>query len=439
MMKFMKNGLNPSGKRTEGADAGSGSTGPASEADQAENRRRNLKLAFLAIVGIFLVVVAIILRTVLTPVLISLVLAYVADPLLGWCERHRIRRWVATTLLYIVCIGLIGFLTAALGPRIVNQTQRLYRYVSGVAMNYGSAVLESGSEGAPGGSPDAESGEAADRGQEVPGTGNNGAQQSLSGEKTGGILWKLGIPVPEWKMRARNYVQSHADEIATKIAAVAVAVWQNAIKGLSSAAGFVFGLVLVLVYTFFFMLHFRDMTSTVKRHIPAAHRERTLRILGRIDSAVSNFFRGRLLVCLIAGVVYVIGLRISGIDFWLLIGLAGGILGFIPFIGVILPIIPACAFALLTGHPWGSLIGVLVTFSIVQWIVEPLAGTMILSHNVKMHPVTILLALLVGAYLFGMFGVLLSVPLAAVVKILSEEFILPPLRELAAEDGSGNP
>ncbi len=82
------------------------------------------------------------------------------------------------------------------------------------------------------------------------------------------------------------------------------------------------------------------------------------------------------------------------------------------------------------------MIGVLVTFSLVQWVVEPVAGTLILSRQVKMHPVTIILSLLIGGYLFGVFGVILSIPLAAIVRILSEEFVLPPLRDLARGDAA---
>jgi predicted PurR-regulated permease PerM len=89
--------------------------------------------------------------------------------------------------------------------------------------------------------------------------------------------------------------------------------------------------------------------------------------------------------------------------------------------------------SVLSSHPWASLTGVLITFSIVQWVVEPVAGTLILSSKVKMHPVTVILALLVGGSLFGVFGVILSIPFSAVVRILGEEFLLPPLREMAED------
>jgi predicted PurR-regulated permease PerM len=180
------------------------------------------------------------------------------------------------------------------------------------------------------------------------------------------------------------------------------------------------------------MLRFDTIRSLPQRYLPAANRDFILNILRRIDSAVSNFFRGRLLVCLVSAVVSSFGLWLSGLDYWLLLGIAAGVLGFIPIIGVLVTIIPSCAFALLTSHPWGSLIGVLITFLVVQAVVEPLAGTLILSHEVKLHPVAILVALLAGGSVFGVFGVIVSVPVAAVIKILAGEFVMPPLEDLAA-------
>jgi len=392
--------------------------------NNGKNGRQILRPYVLVAIGVVFLVVCILLRRVLTPVLVALVLAYIADPLLGWLERHRVRRWVATTLLYTVCLALAFLGVVTLGPRIASQAQRLYRDVSGFAKDYGTTVLDVG--GATDGPKQSE---------EIARPATVGTNQFVVSEEgpSPAFLALVEKHMPEWGTRAQDYLRENADEIASRIVAVTLAVARNAAKGLSNAANFMFGLILVLVFSFFFMLHFRAMTGTIRRYIPLACRDQALRIISKIDAAVSNFFRGRLMVCLVAAVVYVIGLRISGIDFWLLIGLAGGILGFVPILGVILPLIPACAFALLSPHPWASLVGVLITFSLVQWVVEPLAGMAILSKQVKMHPVTILLALLVGGALFGFFGILLSVPLAAVTKILGEEFLLPPLREMAAD------
>lgn len=407
-----------------------------SSSDEKKGLVINTKVAVLTICGVAFLAFVILLRSILSPVLIAFVIAYIADPLLSWLERHRVRRWVATSVLYTFCLGLLAFTAITLGPKIGRQTSRLYRSAAGLASNYSGSILESGD-----GSQVVETGQ--DQPENVEDYSGSDSEADSSGQQAddsdsgkGGEV-AVGEKLSHWERSAREYLRVHADEVASRVAALVLNVVKNTVKGVSNVASFLFAAVLVLVFTFFFMLHFREMVGTVKGYIPAVHRERTLRILGRIDGALSNFFRGRLLVCLISGFVYVLGLRLSGIEFWLLIGVFGGVLSFVPILGVVIPMIPAAVFAMLTNDPWTSLLAVLLTFSFVQWVVEPVAGTVILSKQVKMHPVTILLALLLGGYLFGVFGMLLSIPLAASVRILGEEFLLPPLREMADQRKAG--
>jgi predicted PurR-regulated permease PerM len=381
--------------------------------NETKSGLRTVPLILSSLAAVGMLAVAIKVHHLLTPLLIALTIAYIAEPLLSRLERHRIKRRAAATGLYIICLTTFALAGILLGPGIGNQARRLYQNVSTLAKEDGSAMSDAQQE------PE-------DNGQ--PAAGNGSVD-----EENRSFLRRIEARISEWEPWARDYLRSHADKIAAQAAGLSISVSKNIAAGLGNAAGFIFGLILVLVFTFFFMLHFREMAETVRQYIPAAHRDRVLRILSRIDAAVSNFFRGRLLICLVSAAVYLIGLRLSGIEFWLLIGLAGGLLSFIPVLGVILPMIPACAFALLSSHPWASLTGVLITFSIVQWVVEPVAGTLILSSKVKMHPVTVILALLVGGSLFGVFGVILSIPFSAVVRILGEEFLLPPLREMAED------
>jgi len=399
----------------------------SSSAAERTPPRIDRKVLIPALAGVTLLALAVVLRGVLTPVAVAFVLAYIAEPLLAGLERRRVRRWISVSVLYVVGLILMAVAGLTLGPSIGRQARSLYRDVAVLARDYGGTFLEFEKEDAAAKEESAPRKEAAVGGGQD--TAGNAGQEDRAGLRTGGF----GGGLPEWASGARSYLRTHADAIAGRVAGWTVMAGRNAAQGLSSAAGFIFGLLLVLVFTFFFMLHFREMVARLKAYIPAVHRERTLRIVRDIDAAVSNFFRGRLMVCVIAGIVYALGLRLSGIDFWLLIGLSAGLLGFVPIVGTMLPFIPSAAFALLTEHPWASLLGVLATFAVVQWIVEPVAGTLILSRQVKMHPVTIILALLIGGSLFGFFGVLLSVPLAAIAGILGREFLLPPLRELARQ------
>lgn len=400
-------------------------------------RSRRWKIILLACVALGLFIAAAWLHAIFNPILVALLLAYVAEPLIAWMNAHHVRRTLAVALVYIVAFAIMGLSVLTLGPKFVRQGKGLYRYMSAAAQKYGSRMfldpLAQAQSALPGTGletdlPPIEAPPPEETPEAPAEPGPGGATPESTDEPESSNLGAAYL------QRARDYMSENAGRIAGRIGVLLAATIQQVGKGIKGAAAFAFDTVLTLVFGFFFMLHFQNMRAAIRRYIPAANREVTVRILRRIDEATSAFFRGRLLICFVAGIVCSIGLWLSGIAYWLLIGLAAGILGFIPIIGVLVTLIPACAFALLTTHPLGSLVGVLVTFAIVQWIVEPLVGTVILSREVKLHPAIIILALLVGGSLFGMFGLILSVPMAATLKILNQEFVIPSLEDLAHPD-----
>jgi predicted PurR-regulated permease PerM len=395
---------------------------------------RRFKGIVLLCIAVLLLLAAAFLKDVLTPVLVGFLLAYIFEPLLMVMEKMRIRRVFGVVLLYLLLFLTLILAGMWITPRLASQSARLYRNISGSTMRLGLGLPASEQEARERGellTKEQGGGEAADSSTEDDSKSSEAGEQKSSGEG-GWISETLGISIKDTRaLLARN-----ADKIANRIAELFTAVLQKTGRGISNAVGFVFNTLLVLVFAFFFMLRFKQIKAAIRRYIPAANRATTLRVIGKIDCAVSNFFRGRLLVCVIAGFVSSIGFLLSGIDYWLILGIAAGILGFIPIIGVIVALVPACAFAVLSTHPLGSLIGVAITFAVVQMVVEPLIGTFILSHEVKIHPILVIVALLIGGQLFGTFGMILSIPLAATVKILVEEFVIPPLKDLADEEGS---
>lgn len=137
-----------------------------------------------------------------------------------------------------------------------------------------------------------------------------------------------------------------------------------------------------------------DLYSYLKEKSQKHDVMEVLGLLSEIDDVVAGFFRGRLLVCLMAAVITSVGLLIAKIDFWLLKGTAAGFLGIIPFFGVALTLIPALGIALASPHNVYSTLGVLLTFLLVQGFVEPFVGPFVISGKVRLHPVTVTIAYL---------------------------------------------
>lgn len=235
----------------------------------------------------------------------------------------------------------------------------------------------------------------------------------------------------------RKELEKLADQVQSASASLASAgasIWQWVHESLfGGIARIVLYLVLVPVYTFFLLRGYDDIVRQVRGLLPGLHRDRIESIMGRIDRAVAAFFRGRLLVAILKGGITAIGLAIFGVDFALTIGLVAGILSLVPAVG---PIV-GMGLAVICGYgpdgEWGHrIVGSGVVFVVAE-AVEAVLNPVLLGREVGLHPVTLLVSLFLFGDLFGLFGVLLAVPLAAIVKILGAEFILPELRLLAAE------
>ena len=393
---------------------------------------RRFRVWMLALVGIALLVGAAMLRSVTTPILVSLVIAYIMDPVVLLLERLRLRRWLAVAVVYLALLGALALVLLTVVPPLYRQASKLPDFVDHLAGQLklpapvGEAAQPPGeapAQAQPAEPPNAAAApttpETAPSAEEAPSTGEGPPADGGTDQKAPPSLLRTALEA----------VRPHMDQIAVS----ALKFFRTAVERVLSSIGEVIGtlvqIVLVFVYTFFFLLGLHPFYHRVNAYLPGRHRAEIVRILQRLDSAYSSFFRGRLILALTSGVLTSIGLWIVGIPFWLLIGMGVGVLGVIPVVGVLIGLIPALLLGALTGG-WGSVIGVLIVFAVVQ-MCDPILTPLVLSHGVKLHPVTILIGLLIGGKVFGMFGAVISVPLVSTVKILSEEFLLPSLKELA--------
>lgn len=363
-------------------------------------RSRQFKIGVLVVAGVLFLVGAAWLRSVTTPILVALVIAYVLDPIVLRLEKLRLPRWGAVTLVYVCFLLVLAGALLAIVPPVVKQAKKLPGYVETVSKRLHQAQTDAGAGGASGAdSPAPETDEPADM---------------------------------DLTDRLKKSLQENIDKAMAKIPGILQSIGEGLVEKTKEVVGIVVQVVLVFVYTFFFLLGLHPFYGRVRRHLPGHYREDILRVTKRLDQSYSNFFRGRLTICVTSGVLTSVGLLIVGIPFWLLIGMTVGVLGIIPFVGVMLGLIPALTMGFLIGG-WQMALGVAIVFAVVQSL-EPLLTPIVLSRGMRLHPVTILIGLLVGGRLFGLFGAVISVPLVSTVKILSEEFLLPPLRELAEEE-----
>jgi predicted PurR-regulated permease PerM len=118
------------------------------------------------------------------------------------------------------------------------------------------------------------------------------------------------------------------------------------------------------------------------------------------------------------GIMYSVGLAIIGLEFSLLIGMLAGLVSFVPYLGLIVGILAASIAALLQFHSFLSLIPVLIVFGVGQFISDFFLTPALVGDRIGLHPVAVMFAVLAGGHLFGFFGILLALPVAAVIAVV---------------------
>lgn len=175
-------------------------------------------------------------------------------------------------------------------------------------------------------------------------------------------------------------------------------------------------IVLTPILTLYFLVDKDFFKKKLKEAIPKKYRADVMYLANKIDYSLSRFVRGRLIMSLYVGVFTTVVLMIMGIEFAFVIGFVTGIADIIPYIGPLLGFIPAVFFAYLSSPI--KVLWVSILFVLIQWGENNILAPKIIGENLGMHPLVILLSIIIGGGVFGVFGMILSVPTVAVFRIL---------------------
>jgi predicted PurR-regulated permease PerM len=182
--------------------------------------------------------------------------------------------------------------------------------------------------------------------------------------------------------------------------------------------GWVANLVLLPVLTFFFLRDWDVFLERAAALVPRDHATVVARLARESGEVLGGFLRGQLLVMLILGVLYAVGLLAVGLDLGILVGLLAGLLTFVPYLGPTTVVVLGGVAALAQFGDWQHLVGVGAVFAVGQvvesyWLTPKLVG-----DRIGLHPVAVIFAVLAGGTLFGFLGMLLALPVAAVANVL---------------------
>lgn len=312
------------------------------------------------------------LREILLPFIIGIMIAYALNPIVDRCMAIGLSRTLSSAIILALLLTLLAVLVINLAPIVFNQAHKL-----AIALP--------------------------DQLQQLRILIENIARDYL------------GPRFPAFSAALDQSVKSMTDNWAGIASAAAKSIWDH----LRSLFNFVSLLLVTPLVAFYVLVDWHPMLNKIDGWLPRDHAS-TIRKLGHeINSAVSAFIRGQGVVCMILAVFYALALSAVGLEYGLLVGLATGVLSFVPFVGWALGLITALALAAVQFWPNITAIGlVALVFAIGQALDAAVLSPGIVGSRIGLHPVWLLFALFVFSYLFGFVGVLVAVPVAAASGVL---------------------
>lgn len=197
----------------------------------------------------------------------------------------------------------------------------------------------------------------------------------------------------------------------------------SSLLGYMSRSGFALiamaaNIALLPVVTFFALRDWDLLIARVSSLIPRDHLQTVTGLATQSSDVLSGFLRGQFLVMLALGVIYAVGLWGVGLDLGILIGIIGGILTFVPYVGPATVLVLGCIAAIVQYGDWQHVAAVLVVFGVGQLVESYWLTPKLVGDRIGLHPVAVIFAVLAGGQLFGFLGMLIALPSAAVANVL---------------------
>ncbi len=201
---------------------------------------------------------------------------------------------------------------------------------------------------------------------------------------------------------------------------------------LSSTATIINLVLLVPLYTFFFLWRFDHIVDSIERdYLPPKYHDRIVDIAKKLDAIIAEFFRGRLIVSIFVGLATSVSFMIVGVPFAWVLGLGIGVLNLVPYLSTIVGLPPALLMTYFSYFDFWHPLYALILFSIIQFIDAYILTPIIQQKTLGLHPITSIVVLMMGYQLAGIFGLLLAIPATAAVKVLIREFIWPDFAQVS--------
>jgi len=368
-----------------------------------------LVLALLVLLGYMLL-------AVLVPVFFAFIVAYIFDPVADYMETKKISRSGAVGIIIgLLLIAMIGTPLLIL-PGMFDQAERLISVAKeeGDANQWFDAMLNK--------LPLESLVEALQ--DEEAAVDTEGAEDVAPENARVLLAQQLGELMKE---RIVGYIKGNPGQVATQGGAVGVSALSIVNSVTSGIMGFILFLGNFVLFAFiaaYLLKDYDNIIAGMHDLVPPRFRDKLSEIFTKIDSQLKGYLRGQVTVCFLLGIMYAIGLSVSGVPFALPIAFIGALATFIPFVGPVITLLPSVTLTLLQyGLDW-HILGVIATIALAQTIEGNYLTPKIVGSSVGLSPVWVILAIMVFSTTLGFLGLLLAVPLAAISKVLIQEGVV---------------
>ncbi|HEU0274522.1 MAG TPA: AI-2E family transporter [Candidatus Udaeobacter sp.] len=384
------------------------------------------------------------LQPILIPVAIAVILTYLLDPLVTKMSRGTLTRTKAVALLFAIAFFALGGLAAWLIPTVSIQsanfarqvpayTQRARDYIVDLIYRFdqtfgvlgagrGKSASRSFTNWLVGPPPSA-----TPKVQSTASPSPKGPEISPTAETIAPSQPKLTIAE---RQRIQAYVEKQMPNLQQALPTLMDRFWailKKSIGGFLGVTGFLLSLILVPIYLFFLLNEKPRIERYWKEYLPlraSPLRDEVAEVISQINSYVTAYFRGQLLVCLVDGILIGTALTLFGLNFAPVIGAMVVVLTMIPYIGIIICWVPAVVIAAFQWGDWTHPLIVTGIFIAIQNLEGIFYAPRIVGTYVGLHPMTVIVSIFVwGLIIGGVIGPLLAVPLTATTKVLLGRYV----------------
>ena len=310
------------------------------------------------------------LSVVMLPVILSGLLFYLLNPLVDLMEKYKINRVLAISIIFVVIAILLIWGLAVAIPNLQHQVVTFARNVPSYLEDADKVI-------------------------------NDLVTKRLPDDFR-----------PQLEQVLANF-SSQATSWASDISSRAV----NWLSALISATSQVIVALIIMPFMLFYLLRDgKGLRDHITQFLPTKFREPVGKILTDVNQQLSNYVRGQITVAVIVAIMFIIFFKIIGLRYAVTLGISAGVLNLVPYLGSFLAMIPALVLGLIAGPV--MLLKVIIVFIVEQTIEGRFVSPLILGSQLNIHPITILFVLLTSGSMFGIWGVLLGIPIYASAKVV---------------------